>query len=199
MSCYEWEAGTIQLPKAQFAKIRKQFINDYNDIVQREMNAANNLREKLFVKYKGKRGINWFDAIYTPSETYGISYQTVCKMVPDEKKKPIKLTKKVMEFANSKTTRFPLGDEGCLTFNLEDKTVSYSVPENNHAVEHARGSQTGKLFFRTLNNIKWTRGSGGCLYGNDEYNTHESYGSGGGGNYVTQTFGNQKEKARWKY
>jgi len=199
MSVYEWEAGTIQLPKAQFAKIRKQFISDYNDIVEREMNAANAIREKVLEQNKGKRNVNWYYVTEALTERNGVSYRTLNKMVPDEKKKPIKLTKKVMEFANNKTTRFPLGDEGVVSFNLEDKTVSYSVPENNHACEYARETHVGKLFFRTMARIEWTRGSGGCLYGNDEYNRDDGYGNAGGGNYVTQTFGKTDKKARYKY
>jgi len=79
--------------------------------------------------------------------------------------------------------------EGYISFNLENKTVSYDVPENNRSVERARESKVGQLFFRTMGNITWTRGSGGTLYGNDEYNIHESRGYDGGGNYVTAKFG----------
>jgi len=199
MSVYEWEAGTIQLPKAQFAKIRKQFIADYNDIREREMNAANAIREQALKQFKGKHITNWLYAMQDFAERNGVSYDTLYMMVPDEKKKPKKLTKKAMKLANSKTMCFPLGDGGAVIFDAEDKTVSYSVPENNHACEHARESHVGKLFFRTMARIEWTRGSGGCLYGNDEYHRDAGYGNDGGGNYVTQTFGKTDKKARYKY
>lgn len=190
MSCYEWEAGTIQLPKTQFAKIKKQFINDYNNILEAEFNAAKRLREHVLKQHKGKRGVNWFDAVCDAAIGFDVSFETVSKMFDsDLYKKPKTPTKKMFNFANSKTTYFSMDGEGRIVFDPEDKVVTYGVPENNHAVEHARNSKVGRLFFRTMGNINWTRGSGGCLYGNDEYNRDAAYGESGGSNYVTAQWG----------
>ena len=189
MSCYNWEAGTIQLPKAQFAKIKKQFVNDYNKLLERQMEAAERLRQHVLTINKGKRNVKWWCEVSDHADKFGVSWATVGKMTRGERnKKPNKLTKKAMDFANSKTTSFSVDGEGYITFNPQEKTVTYSVDENNRAVEHARESNVGKLFFRTMNSINWTRGSGGSLYGNDEYNRHESYGGSGGGNYTTATW-----------
>jgi len=102
-----------------------------------------------------------------------------------------------MKLANSKTMCFPLGDGGAVIFDAEDKTVTYSVPENNHACDNARESHVGRLFFRTMDRINWTRGSGGCLYGNDEYHRDAHHGTGGGGNYVTAAWNQKDAKPRY--
>lgn len=189
MSCYNWEAGTIQLPKSQFAKIKKQFIADYNAIMQRELDNGKRLREHVLEANKGKRGVDWWMRLQDAADRFNVSFETVSKMCAGNgNKKPRALNKKIMEFANSKTMSFSLDGEGSVTFNPENKTVTYDVWENNRAVERARESKVGQLFFRTMKNVNWTRGSGGKLYGNDEYNIHESRGYEGGGNYVTETF-----------
>jgi len=46
----------------------------------------------------------------------------------------------------------------------------------------------GNAFFRALGQVVWTRGTGGEIVGNDEYN-RESKASGDGGNFTKQTFG----------
>ena len=197
MSCYNWEAGTIQLPKSKFASIKKQFVNDYNKLLEDQMVRAEKLRQHVFTLYKGKRNVKWWCVLNDNAEKFDVSWSTVAKMTRGtDNKKPNKLTKKAMEFANSKTTGFDIDGEGYITFDPNTKTVTYNVGENNRAVEHARESKVGALFFRTMNRIEWTRGSGGCLYGNDEYNKHESYGGSGGGNYITARFGKNVDNRR---
>jgi len=188
MSCYNWEAGTVQLPKSKFASIRKQFINDYNDIKEREFEACKRLREHVLNKAKGKRSFDFRQEMFDNAKRFGVTDESVYTMM-NGSKRPRVMTRKAMAFANSKTTSFSLDGEGSVSFDKECKTVSYDVWENNRSVERARESKVGQLFFRTMSRIEWTRGSGGTLYGNDEYNKHESYGGSGGGNYVTEQFG----------
>ena len=77
-----------------------------------------------------------------------------------------------------------------VTLDNDTKTIKWYVPENNHAREHAEASWLGRVVFGALNRIEWpSRGkTGGVLVGNDEYNREASY-VGGGGNYVTATYG----------
>jgi hypothetical protein len=49
--------------------------------------------------------------------------------------------------------------------------------------------------FRALDRIKWTARTGGEFVGNDEYNQDNRY-AGGGGNYVTSSYGPKAEKRR---
>ena len=195
MSCYNWEAGTIQLPKSQFAKIRKQFINDYNDIKEREFEACKRLRQYALDKAKGKRGFDFHQEMFDNAKRFGVSDESVYAMI-NGTKRPRAMTRKAIGFANSKTMSFSLDGEGSVSFDKERKTISYDVWENNRAVERARETAVGRLFFNTMRKVNWTRGSGGTLYGNDEYNKHESYGGSGGGNYITEQFGKNVDNRR---
>jgi hypothetical protein len=87
--------------------------------------------------------------------------------------------------ATTRTTQFLAGYDGQVTF--QGNLAIWSVSENNRAVEDARESPVGRAFFGALRRVEWTRGSGGTLWGNDEYN-QEGYGE-GGGNYVTAEYG----------
>lgn len=89
-------------------------------------------------------------------------------------------------YTNKDTTfALPWG-EGCISFT--GRTVTYSSGENNRAAEAGRESLLGTVFFDALSKIAWTRGTGGELVGNDEYN-QDSRESGGGANYSTGAWG----------
>lgn len=79
-------------------------------------------------------------------------------------------------------------DEARLSFNHIAKSVTWSVNENNRAVESARRTWLAQALFSALDRVAWTRGSGGKIIGNDEYNRDSDY-EGGGGNYVTKEYG----------
>lgn len=87
----------------------------------------------------------------------------------------------------SKSCTLTIG-EASVSFDNDARSVSWDVYENNHSVERARGHWYAKALFRALSRIEWTRGTGGKIIGNDEYNK-DSDCEGGGGNYVTSSFG----------
>lgn len=97
---------------------------------------------------------------------------------------------KDMNYPTNRTTQFEAGvyGDGTVTFNKEKKAVTWSVGENNHAIDHARESVIGKAFFDRLDQVRWTHGTGGTIVGNDEYNRDSDY-VGGGGNYCTGAYG----------
>jgi hypothetical protein len=93
-----------------------------------------------------------------------------------------------------KTARYAVGWEATITLDHKARTVTWDVGENNHACESARAHPMGEAFFKALGRITWTRGSGGKIVGNDEYNRHEGRGEeGGGGNYVTAEYGPERK------
>ena len=186
MSCYEWEQGTIKLPTKIFAKFRREFIDGYNNIQQQRLNDIKDYRETALRRGAGQRGFDFQHSMHNMTSGY-IEYDAVSNLFPDDRNKPLMPTKKMFNFVNSKDNNFAV-DEGGITFNKKAHTVTWSVPENNHACEAARGTKEAILFFQMLRRVTWTRGSGGVIVGNNEYNG-DDMGEGGGGNYVTDRFG----------
>ena len=82
-----------------------------------------------------------------------------------------------------------------LLFDNAARTVQWEVHDNNHAVDHARASVLGRSFFAAMEKITWVRGSGGEIYGNDEYNEYEGRShSGGGGSMTKKIFSAEQQK-----
>jgi len=188
MSCYNWEHGTLKLSVAEYARFKKDFREGFNRLQKIEMAAAT----RHWEKFKTGPLPDFFD------EQRQRFYKLWQKWKPEPRpnnpgwgtweqmKRPRKPIRKDFPLANNKQTLFTF-DEADITFKHDTREVSYNSGNNNHQVERAREHKVGKLFFRLLETVKWTRGTGGKLIGNDEYN-QETDGEGGGGNYVTATY-----------
>lgn len=90
--------------------------------------------------------------------------------------------------ATSKTLKFAAGLEGRISISTTGPNVGWDVYEGNHAIEYASNSNMGRVFLSLVSKVQWTRGSGGTIVGNDEYN-QSILEAGGGANYVTRRFG----------
>jgi len=195
MSCYEWEAGEIRLPKKDYPKFRKSIIEAWNkyhlDLYQRALI----ILLKLKKMGKGKRKFDWHGAYVDnfcegPDEAFFAIEQMIFDFKALNGPKLIRPKKKDVPKAKvSKGTKLALG-EARIAFNDKTCTVTWAVPENNHACEYAREHPVAVKLFNALARVKWTRGSGGQIVGNDEYNREDCH-AGGGGNYVKETY-NQK-------
>lgn len=108
------------------------------------------------------------------------------------RKKPRKPRKNDFPHATNKTGRFN-GGEFDISFNDKTRQVIWSVDENNHSCDRAHEHPLAKEFFKALNGVNWTRGTGGSIVGNDEYN-RDSRDSGGGGNFNKGTWGPKEQK-----
>ena len=214
MSCYEWERGSIQIPSAAWAKFKADLRAAYNAGVQNDLRLAEQLVERVKVLIKGKRGVNLeqelSDEIHRTTESYSGFYSSVSvdkyafKVFDSEEimqkvlvgGKLYQPKKKDFPLANGNTDSFAADYDGCITLEDARRTVHWTVNENNHAVERAHESFMGGHFFRLLGEVKWTRGSGGHIYGSNEYqdDAAREY-AGGGGSTISQTFGPEGQKA----
>ena len=103
--------------------------------------------------------------------------------------RPAKPARKLWPDANNKTTHYRVG-EASLRFDNKSRNVFWQVPENNHAVEYAHQNPIAIALFQALDSIKWTRGTGGKIYGNDEYNREacDDKENGDISSYVTRSY-----------
>jgi hypothetical protein len=101
---------------------------------------------------------------------------------------PKRVLRSDVDFPTNRTTVFRVGSEATVSFDRDRSEVTWAVPDNNHAVENARDHPVAGRFFGAIAKVRWTRGTGGVLTGNDEYNRDNDY-AGGGANYCTTAFG----------
>lgn len=208
MSCYEWESGRIKLPSKEYGRVKKEMIQAHKSYQEKQYKNALELYEKMIAAGKGKRNVDW-NEIYIKCRSTRIKDYSCCfvdlhtencldpefKMQPRENKKPLKPKKKDYITKGNRKDYAIYFEDAEILFIDQKKIVVWVVNENNHAREHAASHELGKAFFKILNSVKWTSRSGGVIVGNDEYN-QDDRGIGGGGNYVTMSFGQKKKNTK---
>jgi len=201
LSCYEWEAGTIVIPAKVWVKFRKDVIKAWNDRQEWTYTKALELYERLIAAGKGKRGYDYWEAFTRMASD--------CRELPDHEHYTIRYSlfnrdgksaspcKKPLKPQKKQWPKLPVSKgcsisyEGCgIALNDAEHSVEWFVMENNHAREHAHEEWMTQQFFKLLGAVKFTRGTGGKILGNDEYNRDSgSEYEGGGGSYVTHEYG----------
>ena len=179
MSCYDWERGTIQIPKKVIVSFRKKIINEYNSNINRLTKKTKAGIQKASDNLKGKRGLSethWRDQLISfifPISKYEDDYDIIEANILQFKKntgKPSIRPKNQLPFIKLSTQNVRiLTNSFVLDINTLESTVYWHVFENNHAVRDARNSFIGNVLFDELDKIKWVRQTGGCIYGSDEY------------------------------
>lgn len=171
--------------------------SDWREGLSAEIRRLPCLRE---VKLDKERiGTGWEREMAVP---YDVSHAIEAMLFPFDQKtrkrkrlaKPKKSDPSVKTLVRTKVKSIGTSD-ATLYFDHEAKTLTWDVDENNRAVERAGESWLARLLFPALNRIEWTRGSGGKIVGNDEYN-RDDRSEWGGGNYVTREFGPEVSKRR---
>jgi hypothetical protein len=212
MSCYEWESGSVKLSCAEYRRFLKEFRGEWNKTLDAAHARAKKLHTDVLKTHKGKRGIdNWYQVVSShvidsQRYTYGMPItHTVWDFdhtdlimqafgygsygSENREKRPRNPQKKFFKHATSKVRRFDSHTGECsVSFDDKSRTVTWGVGENNHACERAHESSLGKIFFKLMGTVKWTRGTGGTIVGNDEYN-RDNDGVGGGGNLIKEAYG----------
>lgn len=223
MSKFDWEKGVIKIPAKCWPAFKRELREAFNRNQKQNHLIAKAVYLHLREMTKGKRkaGINFPEIVdgllakgfYLSAEILkankDLQQAFGYKVAPVEDEesffaiknaalKGAAPKKKDFPLTNGKTTSFRAGSDAVIGLSYEkQRCVVWDVSENNRAVERARGSVMGKALFAALYRIGssngWTRGSGGKIVGNDEYNRESRY-DGGGANYVTAEYGPDKNK-----
>lgn len=220
MSRNEWESGTVVLPTAALTKIKKTVRDQCATFHIDVRGEVGRIHRDVG---QGTRSVKTYqqrlDAARSTSNRFGASTHTSAyrqtvrataeavieamlwstsdktatvhkPTVAEVAKYAPSVTSKTSTFAVTSADGYPAA-----SISFEGRTVRWSVSENNHAVDHARDSVLATIFFAALDKVTWTRDTGGSIVGNDEYNREADY-VGGGGNYITATYGPRGEAAR---
>jgi hypothetical protein len=212
VSKYEWERGTIVLPTTAAAEVRAALRTTNNALRERVAElckqfwadvAKRTRSEKLY----RQRLLAWNQS--APAADIGGSWayserlarqryqrealeaaaREAASYVLSAMQKPHQATRadidREVPAATNRTTAFHYSG---FSIVFDGRKVTWHVEDNNHAVERARSHPVAIAFFDALDKVTWTRGSGGEIVGNDEYNS-DNHDAGGGANYVTASYG----------
>jgi hypothetical protein len=217
MSHYDWERGTIKLPTAEFARVRQAVEKADREGKERvfaeaqtfwkgltrkqqtdpgEYERAKNDRVRALHDQADKAWREDRQAAHLAVRELDDALSRVVRPVWDGEQRrslpsaPRRILVADMDYPTNRTTRFALPSGATLTFDRERSSVEWDSGDNNHQVERAPAAPLAQAFFTALGTVRWTRGTGGILLGNDEY--HEEAGrshAGAGGSYVTAGWG----------
>lgn len=201
MARSEWEEGEIVLPSAAWAEFKAAIRDAVNKSSEERLALALRIHEHMEKSHRGLKGYAFEEAArkfvdsnnrssyYMPPRFSEDDIREAISAVSNDKGRLRKPLKKDFPLHGNNATSFRDG-EASLHFDNEKRKVVWQVSENNHACRDARESALGKAFFTALGKVKWTRGTGGRIWGNDEYNQESgSHYEGGGGSYNKGTFG----------
>jgi hypothetical protein len=116
-----------------------------------------------------------------------------------DRKRPKAPKKKDFPKATKATASFRVGYEGNIHLNADKRVVTWVVSENNHAVDRAHEEPMARVFWRALRNVNWTRGTGGRLWGSDEYADDADRACGYGGDMTKEAWGTYKTEREKRY
>lgn len=206
MSNYNSERGTIKLPAAAVTQVKRAVRETNNAEHERVYNQATAFWRGLKSKPKDRR-VLWQKLDAWRDEQERTSYratsfglreyhdpvdgvsETVSRAMYRNGQKPCAPRREDVrpKKATNKDAVFHADD---FAISFSGREVTWSVGENNHAVERAAEHPLAVTFFRALRNVKWTRGTGGVIKYQDEYQ-HDAF----AGPTVSHRFGPLGERA----
>lgn len=203
MSCNEWEHGTIILPTKDVAPLKKALRDKHNAFCEKALADAKAKHKSITTKsidnYHQALG-HWRTANggYLEPVSGAADLVLSCMLREQERagKAPVTPTREharqvgMAPLTNRDTTFRAMSNTGYseASITFDGRTVTWDVPEGNHACDTARETVLAEVFFDYLDRIHFTRNTGGEIAGNNEY-ASESFGVGGGANYLVIAYG----------
>lgn len=203
MSCYEWERGSIKFSAKEWPSFRKDMLTEWKNRQERLYRHATKATSDLKKRVKGLRGHERSDALRSVVKMYAGWHSLSLSEAAELEYAVLDFNwdNQVYQLARPKFTRQTFGlpcvvsrgttirhSDWSMVFSDSERSLLWDVSENNHAVDRARGHDFVNRVFARLDQTTWTRGTGGVIVGNDEYNQSLQL-PGSGANYVSASYG----------
>lgn len=199
MSTYEHESGVIKIPAKAWPTFRRNMIKAWNDQYEILFRCATKVVQDLRKAGKGKRNFDFkaawhkkFDEMEDKELLIHDQLEIVKRLAALVDGKPSRLPQKkdlpLKPISRGATLQW---EEACLVLVDSRREMRWGVSENNHACDNAWDHPMGKILDQELKRITWTRGSGGVIEGNDEYNVEAGCGS-----YTKREYSEANQKAQ---
>lgn len=194
MSRNSGASGTIYLPKSAYGKIVKNLMAKHLELSIPEYEKINALIEKTTINMKGKRNVNWYDALchtldethlkdssghYTKKLPFSVvdPYNAFYKAAKDNTK-PKKVKPETFKSTADRIS-FDFASESSITMDKEKCALHLHISYNNHNLEEATASPFYKAVLSAMRQIEWTSKTGGTVYMTQEedenfYHSHSS-------------------------
>lgn len=208
MAIEQWSSGTIYLPAKAWPAFKKAFRAGYAKLIEADLV----MLQLIHTKIEGKAAhsltlheafravvsetrqvravLDWYNDVPCyplNTMTYDDAEDLLLKRSPDGRKvKLVKPLRRHLPAVNTSTRSFSLGSSSSdIVLADTTRSVNWSVSRNKRANDEALEHPTALLLFKELNKVPWTRGSGGIISADDEYNRYEAEAP----EYVLRSFG----------
>lgn len=181
MSRYEWEAGVVVIPSKDFVELKKVCKDAYNKYQNKLYEYSVRFYDRILEnKPKGRKwnihisdmrsmGFSLMEDIPEIYRWDVVRAVTATEHQLDNYKPQKPKRSWFPHIKNSKSLAIST-DDFSVQLEADTRKLIWRVHENNHAVDSARENPIAKALWTHVNKIVWTRGSGGEIVGNDEYN-----------------------------
>jgi len=186
VSNYQWSRGEIILPSAAFATVRKAC----QDAMHEKWKKAYDDAQRFWKSLTPRQKSDW-DEFRKALNSRRFDLDTMWLIDPMRRRetKPRRVLQSDVDWPTNRTVDFHESDLS-LHFQRENRTLTFSVADNNHSREWADQTVLAATFYDQMRKVRWTHGTGGVILGNDEYNVGGGrYHEGGGGSYVVAAYG----------
>tara|TARA_R110002051_G_scaffold60546_9_gene110894 strand:- start:6662 stop:7468 length:807 start_codon:yes stop_codon:yes gene_type:complete len=183
---WEWERGQFKLPTAEFARVRasvqaadlavKEQVFELTQTVWKGLTPKEKRDRDAYTKavdkfindeHERNRNRNWGSKAPRISDEVLelVDYRLDIRYGNE---KPRRVVRADMNFSNNRTLQFA-GRSVSITFDREHSSVTYATPQDRRVIEEARNSGILSALMKDIEQMRWTRGTGGTITNDDEY------------------------------
>ena len=163
MSYYDSEKGSIKIPSAEWANLKRRVLDAWNNEQRRLFKKATHVYQNLAPLRFTLRALDDVMSTQFENVTKGnLDHFYIHRVIMRTKGKFSRPLKKFFPLATNKARKFYMGNVG-IVFQDDIKTVFWNVPKGDHACANAHDHPAARRLFNDLSRIKWTLGTGGKI------------------------------------